>query len=538
MGIGVDGDHIAALLQDVSLVVVLVVGGHILQGDGEADGLGSAGLQNFGLVECDQVCGGLLNAAVGIGRIEEDFHDGLAGGITGVGDGDIEGQIAVGLGDLAHLLLEGGVAQAVAEGIDNVLVVIQEAFCGSGLIELVANIDAFHVVDKHGLGGHLHAGGKAEGGGCELIHVVVHEEAEVVVDGGALQVVQPGVNGLAGGIDLAVQDLAQSGEAGLAGAGSVDGAVHIVVLQEAQLHGIVGVDDHNDLAEVVADQLEHLFLAVGQLQVVIALIPVVALIHGVVIDAIEVGVGSELVEALPGAVHHGDHVGGHIGVLAAGTGDDHHCGIREALGVGHHFGGVQVHVGFGQSPVLGPHAHGAALSLVVGVEVHQLLVDLEAGLGQTVQQRGGGVLGVQSTGADTAVDGVGGCPAKDIDLGAAFQGECLVVVLQQGHALAGDDVVVGVGFLNALGTDGAAAGGQVDHGVHGAGQDQIHDDHHCQHEGQPGVAADQLLDRLFQVLDKSQRHGDDDSHSQNHAENDQLILHGVQHIDNVIHVDT
>ena len=211
VGIGVDGDGVVAGLQHVSAGTVGVIGSHVLHVEGDGQGLGSAGLQHVGLVEGDEVGAGLLNAAVGVGRIVVDLDHILAGHIAGVGDGHVKGNGAVALGDGTRLLGEGGVAQAVAEGILYGRVIVDEALRSSGLIELVTHIDALYVVYKSG-GSTLN---------LKLADVIIGKVAEVVPGGGLGQVIDIGVHHLGGGIHPAGEDLAQSVEAGLTGAGHI-----------------------------------------------------------------------------------------------------------------------------------------------------------------------------------------------------------------------------------------------------------------------------------------------------------------------------
>ena len=265
----------------------------------------------------------------------------------------------------------------------------------------------------------------------------------------------------------------------------------------------------------------------------VAGVPVVALVQGVVIHAVEVGVAGQSVTLFPGAVHNGNHVGGHIGVLAAGTGDDHQGGVAELLGGSHQLIGVGVDVGLGQGPVLGPHAHAGTLGLVSLIEVHQILVDVQAGVLQAGDEVGHGVLVVQSAGAHAAVNRGGGSPAEDVHVGAAGQGQN-AVVLQQGDALAHQLGVDLVGFGHALLGDGAAAHGQVDHGEHGSEADGVHHDDDRQAQGDQGAAADEFLLRDGQSLAGNDHRQRDDERN---AQHDQMSLHAGQNVEHVLNVD-
>ena len=172
------------------------------------------------------------------------------------------------------LLLKGGVGKAVAEGILNLILVGDQAFLSSGLIELVADIDALYIVYE----GHI-AFISGIGGGdlvLQIIHVGVGEISKVVPGRSSRQILYEGIRRLAGRIHGTVHDLTQSGETGVAGAGSQDhGADLGILIHPAQLHGVVGVDDDNDLVKLGADLLDHVLFGDGELQIVLARLEVV-----------------------------------------------------------------------------------------------------------------------------------------------------------------------------------------------------------------------------------------------------------------------
>ena len=153
-------------------------------------------------------------------------------------------------------------AQAIAEGVLHVLVVVDEPFFGGGFVELVAHVDAFHIVHEgeHALEGIVAAD--------DLLGQVLHAGEEVVagvagvVPGGGLgEILQVGVYRPAGRVHRTVEDLAQGGHARRAGAGGQDHrADGIIIVHPVQLHGIVGVDDHDDVVEAGTNQLHQVFL--------------------------------------------------------------------------------------------------------------------------------------------------------------------------------------------------------------------------------------------------------------------------------------
>ena len=508
MGVGVDADDVIALFQHIAALAVGIVGGHILGLEGNGDVLGSAGSQLGSLCKADQVCRSLLNAAVGVRRIIVDLHDLLTGSRTGVGDGDIHSDGAVSFGNAVQSLGEGGVAQAAAEGIDHSLIVVDETLSGSSFIELVADIDALNIVDKGG------DGISTKGIGLELIHVGVGEVAKVVRGGGLGQVVHKGIDGTAGGVHIAAEDGAQCVEAALTGACAPDNALDLaVILDPAQFHSVSAVVDHNDLIKVLADQIDHVLLGLGQLQVVVA--------------------GLKIVVAVTCVVGDLRHIGGQVSTLAAHAGDDYHGGIRESLGVVHQLVGVLCSLRLRQGPVLREHTHHRAVCTVRGVEVGELGVQLKAGILQALQQGDGGVSIGQCTGTGAAVAGVGGSPAKDVQLAVLGHGQGAVVI-QQNDALVGNVLAQLGSGCHVLLADLAAAGGKGDHGVHGAGEDQVHGNGKCQHHAQTRLPADQILFGLALLTA-----GDHDCDQQNcyDTKADQLRFDRVENLDDVIHID-
>ena len=537
MGVCIGADDVIASLQHIAAVVLVIVGSQLLHRDGEVDGLALAGSQLVGLGEVQQVCGGLLDAAVGIRRIAVDLDNILAGNRAGVGDGDGELQVCAIVGDVAHLLGEGGVAQAVAEGIDHFLVVVDEALIGSRLIELVADVDALDVVDEGGSGA---LGVEHTCIGVELGSVGVLEVAEVVPPRRSGQVGDIGICGAAGGVDLTGDHAAKALKAGLAGAGAEQNALDLgVILDPAHLECVCAVVDDDDVVEVGSDQIDQLFLAVGQLQEVVACIPVVALVQGVVIRAVVVASAALRAAVVchtadPAAVHDSSHIGGKVCALAADAGDDHHGGVRVFLGVCHHLVGVQADVRLGQGPVLLCHADAGTGSAVVGVELAQLVVGLNARIVQAGEQVGDGIGVVQCAGAGAAVAGAGGGPAKDVQLGARGHGQDVVIVLCQNDAFL-RDLVHQLGRLcGGLLADGAFTGDQIQHGGHGADADEVDNDDQCQQNGDTRLRTDHLLLGFRQLLGRKHRNECDHDHD---AEGDQVVLDVGNYLHYIIHID-
>ena len=524
MGIAVDGDHIVPGFQHIGFGAAVVIGSHILHVEGDGHIFRRAGFQDLGLGQADQVGGSFLNAAVGIGRVVIDFHNILAGHIAGIGDGGADGDDAVGLGDAVQGLAEAGVAQAVTKGILHDIVVVDQAFGGGSLIELVADVDAFDIVDEGGQG-PIHR---------KLIHVGVLEQADVVVGRGGGQVIDKGVGGLGGGVDSAGDDVAQAVEAGLAGAGTPQHTFDLgVVLHKAQLHGGRAVVDQGDVVKVLADHLHHGFFLVGQVQVGIALIPVGAFVEGFII-------GLGVAHFGGAAVGQFIHIGGQVSAFAANAGDDDDRLVRIGLGVVHQVGvtklGVAVtgHIRFGDGPVAFPHADHGAVRLVLGIEIDQFLVGGKPGIAQAVQQADQREFIAQGTRAGAAIAGVGGRPAEYVDIVARSKRQVAAVVLQQDNALIRNGLTQLGSRSDRFIADGAAAGRQRNHRGHGAEGDQVCTDAEGQQNCQASLAADHVLFGFGLLF--AGDHCDDSDH-QHYAESDQIRRHSGQHVQYVFDVD-
>ncbi len=350
MGVGHQLNLVGSGLQHVAPRAVLVIGGHIVHCEGEGEGLTVPRLEQPGLAEGGQHHVGFLNAAHGVGGGEVHLSHVLARRVPGIRDLHLHGDGALVHGEVLNRLFKSGVAQPVAEGVlDGLFIgrfiafargVVDEA----GLIEAVAHVDALHVLYV-----------------VALIQVAVGKVARVPVGGGGGVVVGVGVGEPPGGIHRPRQHLAHRVHAPAAGAADPQSGVH-AVLQEAQLHGVGGVDQYDDLAKALGlDQFQQILLVLGELQV--AAVP-------------------------PGlAVACRFHIHGQVAALAADTGEHHHRRVGEGFGVcqqgitvfvRRHLGGGEVGAG---KPGLIPPLHAG-----VFVEVHQLLVNLQSGVGEALHQ--------------------------------------------------------------------------------------------------------------------------------------------------------
>ena len=170
---------------------------------------------------------------------------------------------------LSPFLLPGGglfkarIREAVAEGIDDRLVVVDKALLCRRFVVAVAEVDALFV-----LGG--------EGGGDVVVAHgdVALADVAVLVDGGGVheggifgEVCRPDVDGVAGGVDLAGEDVAQRVKAGRTGAAyPKDGVYARVCLQFAQLHDVGRVDDDDGLVVIVFTEFQPVLFVGAQLQ--------------------------------------------------------------------------------------------------------------------------------------------------------------------------------------------------------------------------------------------------------------------------------
>ena len=327
MGIGLDGDGVIALLQHPSLGTLVVIGSHIVIIELDLHSLRGARLKLLSLLESDEVLGGLLDTAIGVRRVVVDLNNVLAGGVASVGDGHIKRDLAILVGDVTHLLFKAGVRQAVTERIDDRVIVIDQTFIGCSLIELVAHINTFDIVNegrKHG----IFLTGEAGVLSSQIVDVIVDEctngrragsscAISVVEHWSLGQILDERVGSLAGRVGFASEHVTECGEAGLACRRAPQHGLDLwIVAQEVELESICTVIDERDLAEVLGDQIKHVALGLAQLQEVLAILEVVVVL-GVVL------VGDSF----------GLHVGREVSAFATNAGEHHNSLIREALGI-------------------------------------------------------------------------------------------------------------------------------------------------------------------------------------------------------------
>ena len=374
MGVGACGDLAVAGLDHVGLRIHRVVGGERVTVPGDGDRLGFSRLQELRLVVGQQVRRGLFDAAIRVGRVVVDLDDVLAGDLAGVRDRHVRSHRARGLvhRNIAHRLGECRVGPAEAEGVDDLVAVVDDALSDGRLVPAVADVDRVVVVDE----GRLRLSALVEGVVLsELRHVRVLEVAEVVGCGARLDVTRERVGGLRLGVDLAIQDAAQRVESNLAAGDRPHDRVDLrVILQVTQLEDVGGVDDDDRLRRGLLRQLDHVLLGPRQLEVALAILEVRVLLG--VVRVAEVRVVS----------HFLVDVAGQVEALATRAGDRHNRGVTEGSGVGEQVVRLLILRGLGQRPVSLEQADLGALGAVGGVQVRQLIVRGEASVVEAVEQ--------------------------------------------------------------------------------------------------------------------------------------------------------
>ena len=284
-----DGEVVIAGIDDVGLCTKGVVRSQVGQIHVHDDGLLLAGLQGDGLFEVHQLDGGLLHTVLlvilGVGHGSIQLDDGLARHVAGILDGHGDGRGLLVLSDLDAVqgLLEGGVAQAVAEGIHDFISIVPGAVHSgngavrigvgtgrslvsaiaqhdigiAGLVVAVALVDAFRL-DQVAVDVHLR--GEVSSIGPRNVAVVHHGRRKGAVLGHDVAQVSGGGHG-------AVQHVRHAVEAVSAGEADphdrVDGGI---LGQVADFHGAGRVHQHDDLVEVGLRLFDHghFFLGQGQ----------------------------------------------------------------------------------------------------------------------------------------------------------------------------------------------------------------------------------------------------------------------------------
>ena len=419
-----------------------------------------ARFEQRGLGEAHQSDVGLFDLVCVVRRGHVDLYDVLAG-VLGAGvldvDGHGEGHVVLRRPGQRRAVLEGhildgplerGVAQAVAEGEHDVVVVPRLVARAAGLVVAVADVDAllvvyvvFHLADGHGA--------VAEHVRVAVVHQIV---GEVLISGILGEVALIGVDGLARGVDRTFQYAAERVDARVAGAAypqaGVDlarnavhalfkgGVVVVRAVQEAQLHGGGGVDDHDDLLEVVAGFDEHVLLVLVQFEVM-----VVRVHRAVHLVAVAVVHRTGQVEGLAAYAREHDDRGVAVFVIAA----------LYRVGVAGDRGLARGEAGYRAAAVV---HRGGAFSARAGrravVEFAHRGIDHEARVFQTVVKGGRFVRHGESARTGTAVSEVDGVLTEHRHSRALGEGQSVGFVLEQREAFFGYLFVDQVGFFESV----------------------------------------------------------------------------------------
>ena len=436
MGGGANGNVVVAGLKDVGTLAVCVVARKLGLVDLNRQGLGLAGLKELGLGKAHKLDRGLLDTiglvVVGVGALRVGLDDVLAGHRADVGDLDGQGDLSVLLGAVGQLLLKAGVGQAVAKRELNLVCIApgraggragggvgvaltQDDVLVAGLVVAIPDVDTLLVdhVGVVGLAGHG-----------------VHAK---VLDGrGRRRVVGVGVHGLTRGVHGARKNVTHGEKTVLARVANPQAGIDAVLLlvKEAQVHGVARVDKHDDLVEVLRDVAQQLLLVGGELKIAAA--HVLGRVKRVGVERASVALDV-----------HGLKVGlvishRQIRALGARAGKRHDGGVAvvgkaRGLGVAEHRGrGLVNHITTRAGDV--GHVHTNVLGSAGGVEVPHGGVDVEAsGLqGGLERRRRSGVHGTRAT---AAIEDVGRAHTKQRHV-AAGQRQRGGIVLKQDKTLA------------------------------------------------------------------------------------------------------
>ena len=394
-------------------------------------GLGKADQNDLGLFQTNALDAEAVGVGL-IGSIHVQLYNVLAGHVTGVGDLDGDGvgavsfQRNVAVGDLFG---EGGVAQAVTEGkLHNLIVAgnaavlegqrfecigIKVTHAVGGLVVTVADVDAFFVLVEGLAASVLVIIGVVEGGVCG--HVVC-----------------VGVHQTAGGVVASGQQGADANDTSFARVADPQAGIDIVFLRinEAQLHGHSGVDQHDGVGEVLLAECQQGLFVLVQLQIGAAG-------QGIAVAVVVHGGRSALSTAA--AEGHDDVIGVAVctdGVLCAAV--NARCKLVDA-------------------GVAGP-AHTCGVGAVIAALAAALLcqpvpcctVDVHASLDESVAQQNGVLVILTACRTGTAFHIVVGHSAQNGHLGALCQRQTVVLILQQDCALGLDIHADVVAFLVAL----------------------------------------------------------------------------------------
>ena len=280
-----------------------------------------------------------------------------------------------------------------------------------------------------------------------------------------------------------------------------------VLIDKAELERIGSVVDDKDLVKTLTHKVYHLLLTVVELQVMVARVPVVARVQGVVVGSGPVGR-----PILIGAVDDPLHVDRKVRAFAAGTGDHDHGGIRESLCVRNERLRVQADIGLRKCPVLDPHSDDRAVRLVVRIEPAQLLIGLDPRIREALQEADGVVDFVERAASASSEHGVGGCPAKHVQLIARRHRQDPVIFEEHRALLVNEDCEL-LCLCGSHLADRSPAAYKIQHGAHRSKADLVDEEHDPEKRRKKGSSAEQFSLRpgQFPRQDLNEDRGDDNS---------------------------
>ena len=271
VAVGAQGEAVLALFEEVAaggavaVVAGVAVGSELVFIEGKGDARALAGVDALRLAEGDEGRGRLFDQQilidVGIGRGVVQLHHLFARHVARVGD-VYRHRKGVARGEGRDLLLEGGIGEAVAEGIRHfarrhhaalpVQFAVHEAFGADvvrGLVIAVAVVHALAV---------FHEG--------RFIRIGVMELAPVIVRRGLGEVGREDIDQPARGVHFPRQDVRHRAEALVAGVARPDDGVHfqLALHDGRELHGVGGVDDEDDAAAVLFGVGDHVPFVFGE----------------------------------------------------------------------------------------------------------------------------------------------------------------------------------------------------------------------------------------------------------------------------------
>ena len=421
MGIGAEGNLVLSCFEDIAAALDLDSFGvkrrHVFGIDREIDRLGSAGLDHIGLREIDKVNRGFLNTAVGIRRCEVYFHDILTGDTACILYSDVESDCLVVRLEVLDLLLKGRVGETISERILDMILIFDRAVVGSGLIILVAYIDAFNIIDK---GKRSFICGICCGDLClQVIHIVVGHLSDIVDVRCREQVFYKCIDRSAGRVHRAAHNFTECSKSCDTGAGCQKNSADLrILIDPSQFHCIVSVDDHNNLVKLGADHLDQVFFSHGELEVRLSCLKVIicAVVPCNCIHiAVVAGRRRDLFRGIISSVEDRLHVSGKVCAFTAASADNDDSCIRILVDRLHHVFVVNADRRLRNCPVLRSHGDRRTLSAVLHIHAGEAFVGLKAGVLHGLQDADRGC-GTGGSGSGSSVDRIGGRPAEHIQL--------------------------------------------------------------------------------------------------------------------------